>query len=363
MESTGALKWQKSIGGELERVKKTLGTIGFELEESQPHLSGERFLMTKEKLVLIGKRISDDEKVVIKISNHNEGIKEIEHEKNARNILRDVSFSEKNILFPKDIYYGEKDGFLILITEFIAQERVFVAHTLEEQFFMILKTFEAIENFHATTFEHIKTIKYTFPIFYAQEYFKNFESFRKTIAKNYKNTEIEDTLSKSENFLRVNKAVIDRYANYLTHTDLVPHNFRVKDGHVYLLDTASVRFGNKYEGWARFLNYMVIHNPALEKLLVNYIKTNRGVTEYLNLRLMRVYKITELLEFYSRSLPKTDGDLRALTIERIGFWHNIMKAILDDITIEEELVKSYTKKRDELRTEEEKERQREFAVA
>ncbi len=361
MESTGAIKWQQSIGPKLELIKKTLSTLQFELDENQPHLSGERFLMTKDKFVLIGK--NSDNTIVIKISDQKDGIKEIEHEKNARDLLRQLSFADKNILFPKDIYFGKKDNFLILITEFISQDKVFVSHTLQEQFFMILKTFEAIEGFHATTFEHINTIKYAFPIFYAQEYFTNFEKFKKTFIKNFDDTEINETLSKAESFLRINKAVIDRYANHLTHSDLVPHNFRVNAGAIYLLDTTSIRFGNKYESWARFLNYMVIHNPSLEKLLVDYIRKNRGEEEYLDLRLMRVYKITELLEYYGKSLPKTEGDLHTLTVERINFWHKIMKAILDDVTIEEELIKQYINERNKLRSEEEKERQREFAIA
>ena len=125
----------------------------------------------------------------------------------------------------------------------------------------------------------------------------------------------------------------------------------------------TVHFGNKYEGWARFLNYMVIHDPALEKLLSDYVRENRGEEEHLNLQLMRVYKLGFLLEFYAKSLSETDGDLRTLTLERIDFWNEVLKFILKGQDVPATFVEEYKVKRDKLRSEDEKKRQREFAVA
>lgn len=129
-----------------------------------------------------------------------------------------------------------------------------------------------------------------------------------------------------------------------------------------MLDCSSVYFSNKYEGWARFLNYMIIHNPDLEKLLVRYIIENRGEKEYLSLRLMRVLKIGELLEYYARSFNKTMGDLHTLTEIRIQFWHKALVSLLDDKPLSGEIRDDYITKRNALRSPEEKERQREFAV-
>ncbi len=335
-------------------MEATLTALGFTLETEQPHISGERFLMAKNKQVLVG-HDKTSKRVVIKISNMAEGQEDITKEKRARDMLASLSFALDNILFPEEIYFGKKDGYVIWAIEFIEQEKVFVEYTLEEQFFLILRAFEAQEAFHATTFEHEKKVEGLFPILHAKEYFSEFAKF-----------EI-DGLKEAEDFLLSHKQLIDKYCNYLTHTDFVPHNFRVRNRKIYMLDCSpeirTVHFGNKYEGWARFLNYMTIHNPKLEKLLGDYIRKNRGEEEYLSLRLMRVYKLGFILNFYHKSLVNTDGDLKELTLERIDFWREVLKYVLEDKEMPEGFVEEYKKKRDTLRSDEEKKRQKEFAVA
>jgi hypothetical protein len=123
---------------------------------------------------------------------------------------------------------------------------------------------------------------------------------------------------------------------------------------------ATVHFGNKYEGWARFLNFMMIHSPELEKLLIKYIRDSRGENEYLSLRLMRAYKIVFLIDFYARSLPKTTANLHTLTLARIAYWHGALNSILKDEPLPKEVVDQYVKTRNSLRTEEEKTRQKDF---
>jgi hypothetical protein len=130
-----------------------------------------------------------------------------------------------------------------------------------------------------------------------------------------------------------------------------------------MLDCSAVHFGNKYEGWARFLNYMLIHNPRLEQVLSSYIRANRGADEYLDLRLMRAYKIGYLLEYYARSLEKTSGDLRELTKLRLKFWLEMLKAVVTDAQPDPKISEEYRTGRDGLRSQEEKERQQEFARA
>ncbi len=355
--------WLSSKVPEIENLSIVLKTLGFLLDEKQPHLSGERYLMTKEKLVLAGKHIASGEHVIIKASRHPSGIQEIVTEKRSRDLLNSLSFAKKVLVFPTEIYYGQHNDTTVWITSYITQDKVFVAHSLEEQFFLTLRTFEAQEAFHATTFEHFRSVKNTFPILRGAEYIKKFENFKSKIESNFPNDPLRAALEKADTFLRSQKPIMDQYANHLVHQDFVPHNFRVKNREVFLLDCSSVYFGNKYEGWARFLNYMVIHSPELEKLLVTYIRKNRGPDEYLCLRLMRVYKVCELLEYYTRSLAKTSGDLHDLTLTRIGFWQEVMLSLLADKPLSKEIVDQYKETRDMLRSPEEKERQREFAVA
>lgn len=354
---------ENNIKKEIGKISDILFDLRFSLDEIQPHISGERFLMAKNKMVLVGKRNSDNLKVIIKSSNNQDGQKEITNEKKSRDILQNLSFTRETILFPKEIFFGKRDNYLFWISEYIEQEMVFVEHSLEEQFFLILKAFESQEAFHANTFEHLKSISSVFSVFYGREYFKEFETFKESFAQNYPDLEIQKTMELALQILVKYKKEIDTFCGYLTHTDFVPHNFRVKNKDIYMLDCSAVQFGNKYEGWARFLNYMIIHNPLLEKILIQYIKENRDKIDYVNLYLMRIYKIGFLLQYYSLSINKTSGNLKKLTGERINFWHQILKLIMEDKQINYELIENYKKERDELRSDEEKQRQKEFAVA
>lgn len=357
---------------EIKDISALLEPLGFTLDARQPYVSGERFLMAGNKLVLAGTKTDQKSgtitRVIIKTSSNPFGKKEIESEKKARDLMRTLVFANNKILIPEEIYYGKKDEYIFLITRFIPQEKVFVAHTIEEQFFIALSAFESQESFHATTFEHIRAIKDVFPVLHSTEYIREFARLKESILKNYASeplaNSLRETLEKAETFLKQNSTTIDRHANYLTHTDFVPHNFRL-DGHsLFMLDCvpnySTIHFGNKYEGWARFLNFMMIHSPELDKLLSKYIKDTRGENEYLSLRLMRVYKITFLLDFYARSLTKTTGDLHTLTLTRVEYWQEALRATLEDRPLSKEITDQYKKTRDSLRSEEEKNRQKEF---
>lgn len=352
---------------ELAIISKLLWPLGFSLDELQPYTSGERYLMSGGKLVLAGVQNASGARVIIKAGRSSEGKKEIESEKKSRDLMRTLSFADKKILIPEELYYGESGGYIFLIMRFVPQEKVFVAHTLEEQFFIALSAFEAQESFHATTYEHLRTVKEVFPVLSSAEYLKDFERLKDSILDFYPDASIRAILEKTDAFLQQNTLTIDRYANYLTHTDFVPHNFRIMEHTLYMLDCvpnyATVHFGNKYEGWARFLNYMLIHNPELERLLAKYVRDSRGADEYLSLRLMRAYKIAFLLDFYARALAKTTGDLHALTLARLAYWREALTAVLEDRPLSKKTTDQYVALRDALRSEEEKDRQREFAVA
>jgi hypothetical protein len=338
-----------------------LAPLGFSLEAEQPHMSGERFLMMKGKAVLTAID-KTGHKVVVKISNQKNGEVEIDTEKQIHDLLQSLSFSNDSILLPKELYYGRNAGYLIRVTEFINQEGVYVDQPIEKQFFLILRALEAQESFHATTFEHLKKVDSLLPVLSAKDYFREFEGFICNIRKT-NNEDLTGTLLRALDELTSNKPTIDAFCNYLTHTDLVPHNFRIRNGGIYILDLVAIRFGNKYESWARFMNYMIIHNPELEQLLDKHVRDNRGEKEYLSLRLMRIFKIGFLLEYYTLSLAKTEGELHILTLERINFWHEILKYIMENRDIPENFVAEYRRKRDALRSDEEKRRQQEFAKA
>lgn len=346
----------------LEEAKKILTERGFFIDEAQPYISGERFLMAKSKLVLAGSLPPNASKVIIKISNTENGRREIRDEKNIRDLLESLSFANKAIALPKEIFYSNDETNTIWVTEFIEQEKIFVSYSIEEQFFIALRAFEAQEAFHATTFEHIRKVAPTFEVFDQQKYLDTFNIFVETLKTECGNREATRTLTRALKFFAEHLKTIERYGRFLTHTDFVPHNFRIKNKEIYMLDCSAVHFGNKYEGWARFLNYMYIHNPALEHLLAEYIRKNRGEEEYLSLRLMRIYKAGHLLAYYARSLKDTTGDLHSLTELRLNFWNDILKCLLADVEPTEKLITTYRKERTALRSPEEKERQKDFAA-
>lgn len=352
---------------ELTIISELLKSLGFSLDELQPYISGERYLMSGGKLVLAGVQDEGGTRVIVKASRNPDGKKEIGSEKRSRDLMRTLSFADKKILIPEELYFGTNGGYVFLIMRFISQGKVFVAHTIEEQFFIAMSAFEAQESFHATTYEHLRAVKDVFPVLSSTEYLRDFKRLRDLILHLHLDESLRAVLKRAETFLAEHCLTIDRYANYLTHTDFVPHNFRIAEHSLFMLDCvpnyATIHFGNKYEGWARFLNYMLIHSPELERLLCEYVRRNRGEDEYLSLRLMRTYKIAFLLDFYAKSLAKTIGDLHALTLERLAYWRGALEAILEDRPVSKEVTDRYVATRDSLRSKEEKERQREFAIA
>src|SRR3989344_1522489 len=155
---------------ELPAISTLLGSLGFSLDTLQPYVSGERYLMSVGKLVLAGTEIKSGTRVIIKASSKPDGEKEIESEKKSRDLMRSLSFADKKILIPEEVFYGEKDGYVFLIMRFIPQDKVFVGHTVEEQFFIALSAFEAQESFNATTYEHTRAVKDIFPMLSSAEY-------------------------------------------------------------------------------------------------------------------------------------------------------------------------------------------------
>lgn len=333
-------------------------TLDITLDETQLNVGGERSIMSPHKFVLTGTLNSTKKRVVLKCAKHPAGIAETQEEYLIQSTLAELPFAEQELIVPEEIFFGTEGDYIVLVTTFIEQEKVFTDHTLEEQFFMSLHTLECQESLHATTLEHEMSVRDKFrhrsPSFYLDSY----RSMSSEIKSQW--SEGDSILDEGLLFLTNNINLLQTFDRYLMHNDLVPHNLRIYNRQVYLLDFVSFRLGNKYESWARFINFMEIHSPQLVPLLLEYVKKDRGEEEYTTLRLMRVYKICFLLNFYTRSLSQTTGDLHKLTRARLTLWQHFLTSVLQDTPILDSVRNTYYEKRSLYRTDEEKERQRQF---
>ena len=366
MQNNPQKDWEEYKSRELDILKPLLNELGFELEEHQPHLLGERYLMQAvttiggKKLILIGRRKKDNKRAVIKATKDNYGKWELEHERMCRNVLHHIRFAYKTFLSPEEILFTSREGYTISIQTFIEQECPFTARILRDQFFLALKAFKAQESAHATTYSHEQLIAKTFGRRSTQDYLNDFSVFRELIVTKTNAKELGVTLEQAEEFLKRNSEVIEQYGGFLTHTDFVPHNFRVKNGEIYLLDHSSLRFGNKYEGWARFINFMTLYNPELAQALIDYVHLNRTPEESLALKLMRIYRLGEIMAYYTAAVSNSVGDLQELNRARIYFWADVLRAVLSDTSIDPVVVATYRATRDRLRSPEEKVRQKDL---
>lgn len=360
-------EWEQYRKREFGTAVPMLKKLGFEIESEQPHTGGERFLMAGKrdvggggyKLVLLGTRITDHKQVVIKISSDREGIREIATEQRAREILRVLKFAYQTLHAPLEILYITGGTHTVSVTAHLEQEKTFLSRPLGEQFSLALQAFKAQESVHATTYSHTKVIRKVFGIWGAQNYLDSFEMFLKAAIQSEPNNQaLVQSLTRAKNFLAEHRNAIEQYCGFLTHADFVPHNLRVHEGNVYLLDSASLHFGNKYESWARFLNFMLLYNRPLEKAFLQYVHDNRTPEEELSLRLMRIYKLGKLLEYHAGTIPKTSGDMNILGKKRVEFWRKALESLLDDQPLSEAVISQYQRERDSLRSEEEKKRQK-----
>jgi len=353
-----------NTANELELITALLGELGFTLENEQPHLKGERSLMqavttqSGKKFILLGRQQGDNRRVVIKITNDLGGKAELEHEQKCRKVLQQINFAYDVFFSPEEILFTEQHGYTISVQAFIEQECAFLDRPLKEQFTIALKAFKGQESAHATTYAHTRLVRSSFGSIDAQGYLEAFTTFkRKSISVQPKNTGLKELLEKAHALLSEHLYTIEQYSGFLTHVDFVPHNIRVSGSTIYLLDHSALRFGNKYEGWARFVNFMTLYNRPLEAALVQYVRDNRTPEESLALKLMRIYRLGEIIWYYIDKLEKTSGDLHLLTEKRVQFWSDVLGATLNDAPVDEQIVEEYKKIRDTLRSEEEKKRQ------
>ncbi len=364
MDKDHAKEWQEYRRKELEHALPVLERLGYVLEEAQPHTEGERYLMqavtttSGRKLILIGRRRKDGVRVIIKVSTDPDGIHEIEGERASRLMLERMGFSYASFLAPEELEFKRARGMLIAITAFIPQERSFLDRPLKEQFMLALAGFKAQESAHATTYGHYRRIRHAFESRTAKTYCAAASAFADSVRKERpEDPALSRALARVETLLKEGAETLDQYGGFLTHTDFVPHNFRVVGDTIYLLDHSSLRIGNKYEGWARFINFMTLYHPELAEGLVSYVALNRAPEESRALMLMRAYRLTELILYYVRAASRSDGDLRSLNEARVSFWTGTLEALLDGKPVPVESRDEYIATRDRLRSDEEKRRQ------
>ena len=358
--------WEAYCDAELRAVRPLLAELSYELDAVQPHLFGERYLMqavttaSGRKLILLGKRVGGGKRVVIKVTSDPAGRRELEHERACRRLLPSIRFAYRIFHSPEELFFGERAGRLVSIQTFIEQESTFLARPLKEQFALALSAFKAQEGAHATTYGHERLIGTTFGTMRAGSYIERFATWEDNILRAAPELVPAKLLGKVAQALRAHEELIEQYCGFLTHTDFVPHNIRVRDGKIYLLDHSSLRFGNKYEGWARFVNFMALYNPPLADALVEYVRLNRTPEELLSLKLMRLYRLGEIIWYYTNTLDKCGDDLRLLNTERVRFWTRVLEAVLRDEPVPQEILENYRTKRDALRSPEEKVRQKDL---
>jgi len=337
---------------------------GYTLETEQPHIGGERYLMqavtttSGRKLILLGMRRKDGLRVVIKATSDPAGMRELAHERVCRSTLHQLHFAYDTFHSPEELLVMQHGSTYVSIQKYIAQEKAFLERPTEEQFNFALRSLKAQESAHATTHAHLKEIRRAFESYSAARYLSTHASLVANITAALPNaTALHETLTQAIKVFTDGRERVAQYCGFLTHTDFVPHNFRIHDTTIYLLDFSSLRFGNKYEGWARFMNFMTLYNPPLEQALLKYVTHNRSQEEVEVLTLMRVYRLTEILWYYTRTLTQTSGNLQELNRARVDLWHTLLTHTMQGTALPETTRQDYIAKRDKLRSEEEKRRQ------
>ena len=301
--------------------------------------------------------------MIIKATSDSGGKQELRHERLCREVLGTIKFAYEVFFTPKEILFLERKDQVIAIQEFIEQEQTFISRPSIEQFAFALRAFRAQESMHASTYEHERLVRSTFGIMQTRDYLSSFTSFGEYVRARLENApQLSSLLARAKEFLHTRKERIEQYTGFLTHTDFVPHNFRIRDDHIYLLDYSSLRFGNKYEGWARFVNFMALYNPELETALLQYVRDNRAPEEFESLQAMRVYRLGEIIRYYVDAQNRSEGDLYTLNTLRISLWSGGLTRLLDTngTLFTPETISEYQSARDTLRSPSEHLRQKDL---
>lgn len=362
--SNAEQNWKTYLETKLPKVTEVLGKHGFTLDDDQPHIKGERFLMKAlttvggQKLILLGKRQDTGDRVVIKITDDAAGQSELAHEKLCRQMLHRLNFAYNVFHSPEELAFLSDGSYILSVHAFIEQDSSFLERPIAEQFNFVLEAFKAQESARATTHGHFKQITKTFGNRTSQDYLRLFEAFQSALKNKQAPQRTVELVRKASEQLHQHAQRIEQYCGFLTHTDFVPHNFRIAGDVLYLLDFSSLRFGNKHESWARFLNFMTLYNRDLEALLIKYVEDNRAPEERESLQLMRLFRLGEIITYYTNLLADSEGELLELNKKRVEFWTNVLAAELKNQRVGTDIVETYKTTRDRLRSADEKERQK-----
>ncbi len=341
---------------ELAILKQLFEQLGFELDEYQPHVGGERKVFAIGKFVLFGHSVQHNVRVVLKAACDVASKSEIARERICRTALENIQFAYGTFSSPEEILFSEKAGYTIQVTRFIEQDMPFLERPTSEQFRFALKGLKAMEAAHAATYEHLRSVKGIFPTMNTDEYISAFSKYIDVASKSSETR--KDLLANLGKQLAQKRDDIERYCGFLTHFDFMPQNIRISGDTMFLLDHSSLRFGNKHESWARMINFMELYNPELARALEKYIQDNRAPEENESLRLMRLYRLGELLAHHARiETESNDTALQELSKKRVWFWSHVATAVQANSEISKEIIAEYKAARDSLRSLEEKERQ------
>jgi len=355
------INWQTYLAKELPTISSLLSDSGYSLQTDQPHLKGERAIIQSlttqsgHKLILLGEK--NEKKVVIKATGDKAGMAELERERRCRLALSNLNFAYDKFYAPREIEFIKRNGYVISVYEFIEQDSPFLDRPIAEQFTISLRGFKIQERARATTRKHFKKAANIFGERNSDKYKRLFTGFELFLQKENVDKFILENVYKTKEKLHEGSQRIEQYCGFLTHTDFVPHNFRVKNNVLYLLDFSSFILGNKHESWARFLNFMTLYNTELERLLIQYLEDNRAPEERESLQLMRLFRLGELITYHQDKVNKSTGDLQELSKVRVRFWNDVLAAELENRRVDRNIVERYKQTRDKLRSQEEKERQ------
>lgn len=350
-------KWDEKIKSELPIIRELLSTIGVTLDEIQPNLIGEKFLMKTDKFVLNGVYAPEKARVIVKISNHKAGIKELEADRHIAQVVDKLSFSTEKIKTAKEYFYGDLGGYRVMVQEFLDQPEALIKLKLEDQYYISMRGFSVLESFYLAAKSHYKEVKSHFPILTGKDYLKTFSKYLKSVHKILNDPSVDSKLDDAYSLFKKHLKLIDKYSTYLVHEDFVPHNFRIYNNILYFIDHEALRFGNKYESWARYVNWMLVQNPPMEEKLVQHVQ-KIGPEDYLNLRMMRLLKCAQLITYYAETLAKTSGDTYTLNLRRFNLWLEVLVALTNDRKLHSSFIEEYKQARDVLRTDDEKQRQK-----
>lgn len=351
----------------IDSVAPILAKAGFKLdsENNQVHIGDERALISRDKLVLKGWRTSDARRVIIKVGASPAGMREIERERACRRGLAEInrSFQSTIFFYPDELGFLQEEGLCISIIEYVDQGMRFLDRSREEKLNLSLSALHAQERVTVDAVTTLVGIVYRFGTVGADGYLSEFEA-RLGDALMYfpQNRMLRSNLERAITFFRERLGHVRDHLGFLVHADFVPNNFRVIGSRIYYLDLGAFRFGNRYESWARYLNWLMVWDYRLEAALFGHFSENRGPEHYACLSAMRAFKIGFLIQVYSKHLPEVQHDARlhALQSGRVNFWTSALIALIRGDHVPERTAEEFAQFQESLRSERERRRQKEL---